>query len=265
MDAPFWFKLGLSFLVGGVWVTLATITAEQYGSKVGGLIGGLPSTVIVALFFIGLTQTPSVAVNATIIIPLSMSVNGLFMLAFLYVVSHGLGAGLLGALFVWVSLASLLIAFDIQVFWVSILIWLLLASCSYWVVERKMKISSRSGLAMHYSATQIGYRALFGGTVIAFAVLAGKLGGPLLGGVFATFPAMFVSTLVIAYRSGGMDFSRAVGKSLLVSGIINVPLYAFAVRSLYPLLGLVLGTVSAILFSLGTGYLTYRFVLTKIS
>jgi len=64
----------IQFLGGAApGVTLSTIAAERFGSKIGGLIGGLPSTVIVTLFFIGLTQTPQVAASATTIIPLSMS------------------------------------------------------------------------------------------------------------------------------------------------------------------------------------------------
>jgi hypothetical protein len=58
MDASFWIKLFLGFIVGSIWVTLTTVSAERFGSKVGGLIGGLPSTVVIALLFIGLTQSP---------------------------------------------------------------------------------------------------------------------------------------------------------------------------------------------------------------
>ena len=57
MDLSFWIKFGLSFLVGGVWVTLSSVAAERFGSKAGGLIGGLPSTIVVTLLFIGLTQS----------------------------------------------------------------------------------------------------------------------------------------------------------------------------------------------------------------
>ena len=61
MDYTFWYKLLLSFLVGGCWVTLTTIIAEKFGSKIGGLLGGLPSTIVVSLLFIGLTQNAEVA------------------------------------------------------------------------------------------------------------------------------------------------------------------------------------------------------------
>jgi len=265
MDASFWLKLGLSFLVGSTWVTLSTSAAERYGSKIGGLIGGLPSTVIVTLFFIGLTQTPLAAVRATTIIPLSMSCTGLFMVTYLFFARRGLPVGLTIALLVWFCLASILVALDIQDIRVSILGWLCLAASCLLIVEKGMKISSRVRVQAHYTMAQIIYRALFGGTVVAFAVLMGKLGGPVLGGAFATFPAMFSSTLVITHRVGGADFARAIGKSLLASGLVTVPIYALAVRFLYPWAGLGLGTLLAILVSLGAGYLTFLFMRARMS
>ena len=46
MDVSFLSRLALSFLTGAAWVTLSTLASERYGSKLGGLIGGLPSTAV---------------------------------------------------------------------------------------------------------------------------------------------------------------------------------------------------------------------------
>jgi uncharacterized membrane protein (GlpM family) len=260
MDVLFWYKLGLSFIVGGAWVTLSTLAAERFGSKIGGLIGGLPSTVLVGLLFIGLTQSPSAAIQATTIIPLSQGLNGIFILVYMLAVQLSLAAGLVMALSVWVLMASLLIIAGIDSFALSVAAWVLLVLGCYLAVEYGLRIPSKGNLEVNYSHRQISLRALFGGAVIALAVLISKIGGPLHGGIFTTFPAMFISTLAITYRSGGADFSRAVAKSIMISGLINVVLYAIAVRYLYPWLGLAAGTLLAIAFSLLTGYLTYLFL-----
>ena len=47
-------------------------------------------------------------------------------------------------------------------------------------------------------------------------VLIAKTGGPEFGGIFAAFPAMFISTLTISYKAHGIEFSRAMVKSLMV-------------------------------------------------
>jgi len=265
MDASFWFKLLLSFIVGSLWITLTTLSAERFGSKVGGLIGGLPSTVVIALFFIGLTQSPEIAAQATTVMPLAQGLNGLFVLTFMHFIPHGLWLGLLTSLILWFFQSSLLYLLDIQRFWVSLLGWLFLLAFCYLVVEKRMKIPSQGRLTISNPLSQLVWRALFGGGVITLAVFMGKIGGPLLGGIFSSFPAMFLSTLVITYNSAGSGFSRSVGKSLMISGLINVPLYEIMVRFLYPTVGLVLGTMLALLFSLGTGYLTFVFMKKRLS
>jgi len=231
----------------------------------GGLIGGLPSTAVAALLFIGLTQTPGVASEATTIMPFAQGLNGIFIITYLLLVRRGLVQGLLGALLAWFFLASILLAAGIRYFWVSVAGWMLLVLSCYLVVERWMKILSQGKVSIRYTCSHLTFRALFGGAVIAFAVFMGKLGGPIYGGIFATFPAMFLSTLVVTYRTGGAEFSRAVAKALMMSGIINVAFYAMAVRYLYAWLGLVYGTAIALLFSCGTGYLTYLFMRAKLS
>jgi hypothetical protein len=128
-----------------------------------------------------------------------------------------------------------------------------------------MRIPSRPGVRVTYSHAQIGFRALFGGALISFAVLLGKLGGPVYGGVFAIFPMMFISTLVVTYHAGGVDFSRAMGKAIMVSATVNVSLYTMAVRYTYAWVGLAYGTAIALVLACGMGYLTYRFMRVKLS
>ena len=264
MDAAFWLKLTLSFIVGSLWVTGTTLSAERFGSKIGGLIGGLPSTVVIALLFIGVTQSAQVAAQATTVMPLAQGVNGLFALAFMLLVKRGLRAGLLGSLLVWFILSTLLYFLDIQRLWISILGWLVLLAFCYWVVERQMKIEAKGRLQVAYHLAQILWRAVFGGTVIAWAVFMGKVGGPLLGGIFGSFPAMYLSNLVITSLTGGREFARSVGKSLLISGLVNVPLYEIIVRLLYPAIGLGLGTIIALVIISGTGYLTFLFIKARL-
>jgi hypothetical protein len=265
MVASFWIRLALSFVVGSIWVTLTTLAAERFGSKVGGLLGGLPSTVVIALLFIGLTQSPQVAAQATTVMPFAQGLNGIFVITFMLFIPRGLRTSLPFTLLVWITQSTLLYLLDIHSIGVSIAAWLALFLACYFVVEKWMEIPSHEKAAISYPFSQIIWRAVFGGTVIAVAVFRGKLGGPLLGGIFGSFPAMFLSTLVITSRTGGANFSRAVGKSLLISGLINVPLYEIMVRLLYPTLGLIFGTILAILFSLFSGFLTFRFIQSRIA
>jgi len=265
MEAAFWYKIGLSFAVGSAWVTLSTLLAERFGSKVGGLIGGLPSTALVTLLFIGLTQSPAVAVEATMVMPLSQGLNGITLIVYILLARRGLWAGLAGALACWFTLAGCLAASGVHSMGASVAGWALLVTGCYLVLEKCMQIPSQGKINLRYGAPQIVLRALFGGAVIAFAVSMGRLAGPIYGGIFGTFPALFISTLFITYRSGGAEFSRAVAKALAVSGTVNVALYAMMVHYLYAWVGLACGTAIAIALSCGMGYLTYLFMRTRVS
>ena len=52
MDDIFFLKFALSIIIGGAWIALATVLAEKFGTKLGGVIAGLPSMTAAALFFI---------------------------------------------------------------------------------------------------------------------------------------------------------------------------------------------------------------------
>jgi len=79
------------------------------------------------------------------------------------------------ALVVWFCLSGLLLALDIRDVRIAVLGWVCFAVGSLVVVEKGMKIPSRTRVQTHYTAAQITFRAMFGGTVIAFAVLMGKV------------------------------------------------------------------------------------------
>ena len=112
---PFFLKVALGFLVGGVWITLTTVAAERLGSRVGGFIGGLPSTVVVALSFIAWTQGVRQAYEATTALPLAFAVNALFLIVYTVCVRRGLVA--------WFVLQSGVVLWDPSSLAPSLLVW----------------------------------------------------------------------------------------------------------------------------------------------
>jgi uncharacterized membrane protein (GlpM family) len=265
MPDLFWLQLLLACLVGSVWVTLTTIAAERFGSTVGGFIGGLPSTAVVSFFFIGLTQTPSVASRATTVFPLAYGFTGLFLVLYATLASKGITIALLGSLVVWFTLSGLVVALDVQNFTLSLTGYAVILLVSLYVLERKLKLASVPQARVHYSARQIAWRAVLSGLMIAFVVFIAKSSGPIFGGVFSAFPAVFISTLILCYQSRGIEFSRAITKPLLVTGMITIVIYSVGVRYFYPGLGLVLGTVAAYATAMAFAYFTGIVIHTKLA
>ena len=260
MDSLFLFKLVVTFLVGSLWLTGATILAERFGSKIGGVIAGMPSTIVIALFFIGWTQTPVAASQATVVVPLIMGINGIFILTYAFLVRQSFPLALLASLFVWSCFSFALVLIHFNNFGLSLLGFLGLLLVSYIVMEYVLRVKSLAGRNTPLSFSNVLMRGLVSGVIITLAVAFAKLGGPLLGGVFASFPAVFLSTMILTYFAQGRVFSVSVMKTLLLSGTINTTVYASAVRFLYPLLGLIGGTISSFLLSLVSMYVVFLLV-----
>jgi hypothetical protein len=258
MDGPFVVRLALTFVVGGLWVAGATALAERAGTKIGGWASGLPSTVVVALFFIGLSQTPHAAAEAALMVPLTAGLNGLYLASFVRLSRRGFARGLAIALMIWFSAAAVLSRLQVGSLGLSIIGWAAAtpAACLLLRKEtlRQLTGGAKTGLVLGMLAS----RALAGGVVVAAAVAAARLSGPLLGGIFAAFPGVFSSTILVAYRSNGLDFARAIAKPMMFSGLINVAVYGAAVHLAYPSFGLAAGTAMAFGISMISALLVFR-------
>jgi len=261
MDQIFLLKLVSSFIVGGVFVSACTIVAERLGSSIGGTIGGLPSTVVVTLFFIGLVDSPEAASEATGIVPLIVGFNGLFLATYAAVARRGFWKALGAALIVWLVLSTGAVAIDVDNFVLCMVLYLVLLALSHFLFARVLAVPVYGQSRVSFTRWQLVFRAVLGGAIVGVGVYLSKVGGPTLGGVMASCPAVFISALVIAYVSRGVDFSISLTRPLMISALINVVVYALAARYLFLAVGLIPGTVLAFAISLGSAYGTWLLIM----
>ncbi len=264
MTDIFLIKLFLSFFIGGAWVTTATLFADKHGTKIGGLITGLPSTALISLFFIGWTQSPGAAVEATTVIPLIGAVNALFLLAYISLVRKKFWMALSSSLLFWGLTSSTFVILNFDDFYLSLIIYFIVVPVSFFTIEKRIKIKSETARIVRHTFGALIFRGLFSGLIIALAVTMGKIGGPLLGGIFAMFPAMFTGTLLITYFMHGPLFSSAMMKVALLSAV-SVVLYAVLVRYTYNPFGLLWGTLVSITVSFSAAYFIHIYIVKKIS
>ena len=264
MNGIFILKLALSFLIGGAWVTAATHLADRYGTKIGGVITGLPSTALLSLFFIGWTQSPNISVEATTIIPMIGAVNAFFLVVYISLVQTHFWLALGSSFLVWSGISLSLVFLNFKNFSLSLVIYFGVVMLSFFLVEKGIKVKSERAKRVNSTFMTLMFRGLFSGAIIALAVIMGKIGGPLLGGMFAMFPAMFTGTLLITYFSHGPLFSSAMMKVALISAS-SVVIYAVLVRYTYIPLGLYSGTMVSILVSFSYAYIIHILLVKRIS
>lgn len=251
MNAAFIAKLILSFVVGGMWIALGVALAERRGSRAGGLLIGFPSTVLIAVFFIGWTQSAAAAVQATNVIPAVFGVSCLYLLTATSLIGRGLPTAFAAALALWGGLSSLLIVLKFDNYWAGVLIYAACFAFAYWRLGRIPQPSADAERVRPSGPFLIAARGVFGGSIVALAVLLAKVSGALIGGVFAIFPAVFTGALVATAVSHGPGFSAALMRSTLVGGI-SVIVFTTAVRLSFEALGLIQGAIVSIIAPLAS-------------
>jgi uncharacterized membrane protein (GlpM family) len=260
----FLLQLFLTFLVGSVWIYFTVLAGLRFGSKTGGFIGGLPSTALLSFFFIGFTQSPEIASSVTTVFPVAIAVSGLFLIVFASFARYGFLQALLSGLCFWFLSSGIIVLFHWDNFMFNLLIYFAVMVFAFLILEKYLLIKSVHSDKTQHQENHLVLRSVFGGLIVMLTVLIAKTTGPVIGGMFAAFPAMFIAALTISYKSHGIEFSRAMTKPLMVTGMITVAVFAIAVRYLYLYTDLYTGTLLAICLSGISAFLTYRFILPRL-
>src|SRR5215831_1199461 len=111
MSSYLFIHLLLSLVIGGAFIAFCSLAAEFFGTEFGGLIAGLPSTVVITLLLVALTESPSRAVEETTIIPVILGLNCLFLVTYALSAAGGAVLALAAAFVTWLALAVLAVLY----------------------------------------------------------------------------------------------------------------------------------------------------------
>lgn len=245
----------VSFCVGGIFIALQTLIAERVPQKWRGPVLTVPSTLAVALFFIGVTKTPADVANVALVVPAALTPDYLFVMVFALLSPIHVLASTTGGLFAWAGSAYALSFFPPTQFWISALLYAFLPILLLYFVLRKQAHVRLTPVPMN--AKHILIRSLIGGSVIVAVIVVSKLLGNIWGGILSAFPAAFTSTLLIYYRAHGKACIPAVAATLFFPGVVGFIAYAWVAGITFPLWGIWLGTLASYLavFVVYAGYL----------
>ena len=250
----------LSFVITALWVTVATVVAERWGTKVGAVVTTLPSSAVVAFWFIGVEQGADFAARTAVVIPAEMGINVVFLGLFVALSRRGLPVALAGALGCWTVLSALLYASDIDDLLLSWLLFLAsIAGVTAWL-RVSHRFAQQEGRSIAYTPGELAFRGLFAGLMISVSVVGAAVAGPVVAGILAIFPAIFTSTMVILFLRQGREFTGAVGTIMVVSST-NVVVFTTVVHLAFPELGVAPGTLAALAVSYAWSFGMYLAVM----
>jgi hypothetical protein len=170
-----------------------------------------------------------------------MLIDTLFLLVFILTVKSGLIRAVLISLSTWVILAILAQKIHSTNILINIVLYFLIAASSYLFLEYILYIPAQGKSRKKYTTGSFLIRVFFAGTVVAGTTVISSFAGTYWVGLFSTFPAVMLSSMVILTINQGADFARATGKIMILSST-NIIIYALGVSLTYPSLGIIFGT-----------------------
>jgi hypothetical protein len=207
--------------------------------------------------FIGLNQSTSVAVESTTVFPLAFAVTCSYLFFYAYFSQKSFKQGIIISLSIWFIISMLIAAAGLNDFVVALICGIGVAALTYFGFAKKLKLQNLKGGQKLFKSREILFRGVGAGSLVSISVLISQISGPVLGGISAAFPALFTSTIIILYHSKGTEFSRAITKPLVFSGILTIIPYSVAVKYLYPILGVWVGTCVCYFIVLPLSALSY--------
>ncbi len=237
----------IPFTLSALVVILVTIIAEKYGTKTGGVLGTLPSTIIIAFLFIALDKGVQFASDSVAVVPVEMGINLIFLLLFALLSQKRIFVALAGSLLGWTMLTIIIYYSNLTFIVVSLAAYIVCFLIAFLILDKKKKITSQNTIKVYYTPLKLLGRSIIAGIVIAIAVTFSNL-GTTLSGIFSVFPAIFLSTMLISLREHGPQFTGAMAKGMIY-GSPSVVSYAIGIHFLYPVVGILPGTISAFLIA----------------
>lgn len=235
-------QLVVSFLVGGLAVAFQTLIGERVPLRWRGPVLTIPSTLGLALFFVGFTKGAVAGQEAAMIVPAALGAEYLFVMSFTFCIRYGLIVALPVSGFVILAAGTFILLSPPTTLFSSVFLYglpvIILASFITGLLPRSPNLSP-----VPINARYVVMRSLLGGTILVTVILLSRLLGNTWGGLFAAFPAVFLSTFLIYYFAHGRDVIPSVASSMFFPGSLGLMLYAVVTLWSFPLFGIWIGTL----------------------
>lgn len=242
-----------SALFAGLVATCVTLAIERWGGLVGGVLGTVPSTIVPAAAGMHLSGHEDQLIESMSIVPLGMLLNALFLAVWVVLPSRlsskkPLVVTTMSSLLVWAVAGLLLLIF---IDWANDLgaspwaisaagLVLLIALAVRFNWEPRESPKGSKGVRWPILVGRGGAAAL----AIGCAVWLSAQGMPLLAGLAAVFPAIFLTSMVALWLAQGETVPRGAAGPMMLGGV-SVAVYAIVIMWAFPLYGAVLGSIIA--------------------
>ncbi len=249
-DLLFFYGLALKMAMTATVVVITSLAVERSGPFVGALIGALPTAAGAAYTILALEHPPSfIAVSAVGSVAINAAV-AIFAATYAVLAQrHGLFVSLGGAAVLWFAMAAMLRMID----WTPL--GAVAINVAVFAVTIPLSWRYRAGAApakFVRTPLDIPLRALTAGIVVAIVTAASSSIGSFASGMFALFPIILGSSIVIMHpRIGGKATASMLAHAQLPLAGLTFGFLAvhYLVAPLGVWLALVVGLVVCLVWS----------------
>lgn len=228
IDGLFLLRLALSFVVGGIYIAALTRISEHLGPKIGGVVSTLPSTGLVGMVFLGVSEGIGALPPAAPAMVAGFGTSLIFLMLYTFLRQKNISAGAAAALATaaWIIIMTMIGLHGVGSITAGFA-WFLACFIAAALFFRPVHEANAPKKAV--STLVLLSRAVFAGSIVAGTVLLAHLISPAWGGVAAAFPALYVSSIIILERQQGKDFTLAVIKHLSF-GSFSLALFGISIE-----------------------------------
>lgn len=149
------YQLFLPFILSAIIVVVIMFIAEKYGTKIGGILGTLPSTIVIALIFLAINQDINFSSEAAAVIPAELGINVLFLVIFAILIYRSIIIAFLTSLSIWAILSFLILYLNLNNIYISITIYIISLISALIILKNKKKIKSIKNVDFHYNKKKL--------------------------------------------------------------------------------------------------------------
>jgi hypothetical protein len=239
----------LAALLAGLVAIAVTVAIEKFGGRVGGILGTIPTTIVPAAAFMWLAEPTDTAYQPAMgMVPVGVLLNAIFLWLWRvvppYVPKWTFGKRLaaitsfnLGLWFVGAAISVVVFADQDQML-IGVIALLIGIGFGLWATREYVAAPHGKNPVGPLTLLMRGSGATF---AIGLAVWLSQNGSPLLAGIAAVFPAIFMTSMVALWIAQGEDVpGGAVGPMML--GAMSVSFYALFSTLIFPTYGIIIGS-----------------------
>lgn len=251
---------------------MVTLAIEKWGGLTGGILGTVPSTIVPAAAGMYLAGGEAALIESMAIIPLGMLVNGVFLTVWIILPSrisqreNPLLITTLSALFIWaisailmLKIAGMALENDLspgKLGLIGLLMLVFLSIAINWRATETPKGKNPVSLFI------LVCRGIAAAIAIGLAVWLSGQGLPLIAGIAAVFPAIFLTSMVALWMAQGPTVPRGAAGPMALGGA-SVAVYAIISIWSLPQYGVVFGSAIAWIVAVGGWSIPAFIVLSK--